>query len=594
MRPSLLAVLGAWLLSSTAFAEASPSSPPSVLLIGDSTLASGSGYGDALCARFTPAVLCTNLARGGRSSRTYREDGSWSAVMDQLAAPDPGAKPGARYVLIQFGHNDQPGKASSTTLEEFSQNLAGYVREVRGAGGTPVLVTPLTRRKFEAGKVEKGLEPWAEATRKVARANSAPLLDLHRESVNAVQALGPVRANGLAEAPPSADVVAAARTGNSIEAPKPRPDAAGLLPAPIAEFDYTHLGPSGADLFADIVARQLRTAVPKLAGFLAPKPSSPASLLPLELDVWRGAPPGGEAVRVKQTVIERSTTPGLRDRALIGITRPTLTIYTPEQPDGSAVLILPGGAYLRVVIDKEGQETARRLNARGITAAVLMYRLPADGWAAGRDAPLQDAQRALRLLRSGVAGPIDPKRVGVLGFSAGGDLAAALSLRSEASTYERTDQADLLPARPDFTALLYPALDMTVKPPDGKPAISARAPILGFVNRASPPCFIVHAVDDASVSADLSLGLFSALKAASVPAEMHLFSAGGHGFGVRLAAGKPAEVWPDLLVRWGEHHQFFKAAGSSSSAAAPGAADSGAAASGAAAATVAAGSAPAR
>lgn len=552
MLPSLLAVLGACLFASSALA-ATPAPAPRVFLVGDSTLASGSGYGDALCARFDPAVECTNLARGGRSSRTYREDGSWSALLERLGPPDSGP----RYVLIQFGHDDQPGSERSTTLEQFGENLAGYVRDVRAAGATAVLITPLTRRRFEAGKLERGLEPWAEAVRKLARSSKVPLVDLYRESITAVQALGPVRANTLAEVPPSAEVLAASRTGNSIDPIRRGPDAAGLPPPPLPEFDYTHVGPTGADLFADIVARGLRTPAPTLARSLAAKPSSPAALLPIELDLWRGPPPGGEKVSVKQTVVERSTTPGLRDRALTGITRPTLTIYPAEKPDGSVVLILPGGAYLRVVVDKEGEETARRLNAHGITAAVLMYRLPADGWAAGRDAPLQDAQRALRLLRSGVAGPIDTKRIGVIGFSAGGDLAAALSLRAEGVTYERTDQADLVSARPDFTALVYPALDMTVKPPDGKPPIPARAPILSFVNRASPPCFIVHAADDASVSADLSLRMFSALKAANVPAEMHVFSAGGHGFGVRLAQGKPAEAWPDLLLRWGQHHQFF-------------------------------------
>ncbi|HTV18148.1 MAG TPA: GDSL-type esterase/lipase family protein [Polyangiaceae bacterium] len=569
MRSRCLAFLAALLGVAPALAAESPTPSARVLLVGDSTLARGSGYGDALCARFRPEVACANLAKGGRSSRSYRQEGSWTAVLEQLRAPDPAA----RYVLIQFGHNDQPGHDDrSTTLEQFTENMAGYVRDVRDAGATPVLVTPLTRRQFEAGKVVKDLEPWAEAVRKVAKEAGVVLLDLHRDSVSAVQALGPVRAGGLAEAPPSAAVVAAARTGNSIEVPKTARDAAGLRPAPRAEFDYTHLGPSGADLFADMVAREVRAALPPLAAFLSPKPPAPSAERPLVLDVWpAGVAPGGDAVSVKETVIERSTTPGLHDRALIGITRPTLTIYSPAKPDGSAVLILPGGAYLRVVIDKEGEETARRLNAHGITAAVLLYRLPADGWAAGRDAPLQDAQRALRLLRSGVAGPLDPARIGVLGFSAGGDLAAALSLRADGVTYARVDQADLVSARPDFSAFMYPALDMSVKPPDGKAPIPPRAPILGFVNQWSPPAFIAHAADDASVAVDQSLRLFSALKAVNVPAEMHIFSAGGHGFGVRLAAGKPVEAWPDLLVRWGQYHQFFKGPLSNAAGPAPGA-----------------------
>jgi acetyl esterase/lipase len=569
MRLPFSAVLAGLCLASEAFAAGASTPAARVVLVGDSTLAHRAGYGDALCARFQPEVMCVNLAKGGRSSRTYREEGAWAAALEHLAAPGAAA----RYVLIQFGHNDQPGTERSTTLEQFRENMAGYVRDVRSAGATPVLITPLTRREFKAGKLEAGLEPWAKAVRQLAKESSVALLDLHRDSVSAVQALGPLRANELAEVPPSAEVTAGARAGISIEIPRPGPDATGLPPAPVPRFDYTHLGPKGADLFADIVARELRAAVPALARLLSPKPAAPAALLPLELDVWRAAPPGAEAVTVKQTVVERSTTPGVRDRALIGITHTTLTVYKPDKPDGSAVLILPGGAYLRVVIDKEGEETARRLNERGITAAVLLYRLPADGWAAGRDAPLQDAQRALRLLRSGAAGPLDPARIGVLGFSAGGDLAAALALRAEGITYGPTDQADRVSARPDFSILMYPALNMSVTPPDGRAPIPARAPIESFVNAGSPPCFIVHAADDASVSVDLSLRMFSALKAANVPAEMHIFSAGGHGFGVRLAAGKPVEVWPDLLVRWGQHHQFFKGGAPSPGAAAVSTAD---------------------
>jgi acetyl esterase/lipase len=278
---------------------------------------------------------------------------------------------------------------------------------------------------------------------------------------------------------------------------------------------------------------------------------------PTPVNLWRGSPPGGDAVKVKQSVIERSKTPEIHDRALIGITQPTLTIFKPEKPDGSAVLVIPGGSYLRVVIDKEGEETARLLNARGITAAVLAYRLPADGWSAGRDAPVQDAQRAIRLLRSGIAGALDSKRIGVLGFSAGGDVAAALTLRHDAKLYEPVDEVDQLSARPDFLALMYPALNMPVVRPDSGEPIKATTPVESLVTAATPPCFIVHAADDPSIPVDLSLKMFAALKAANVPVEMHIFEEGGHGFGLRLVAGKPAEVWPDLFMTWGARHHFF-------------------------------------
>lgn len=280
---------------------------------------------------------------------------------------------------------------------------------------------------------------------------------------------------------------------------------------------------------------------------------------PREVRIWPGAAPGGGAVTVKPTVVERSKDPGVHDRAWLGIRDPTIAIYTPSKPDGSAVLIMPGGAYLRVVIDKEGEDSARYLNAHGITAAVLTYRLPGDGWEAGRDAPLQDAQRALRLLRNGIAGALDPERIGVLGYSAGGDLAAAAAIRHGSTTYAAVDEADRLSARPSFAGLMYPAIDMPIRMADGASLAPAK-PLLPQVSAATPPCFLMHAADDPSVPVRGSLAAFEALKAAKVPCELHVFEEGGHGFGIRLAAGKPVQAWPDLFVAWGTRHKFFGAA----------------------------------
>jgi lysophospholipase L1-like esterase len=169
------------------------------------------------------------------------------------------------YVLIQFGHNDQPGKAErSTTLPEFTDNLQRYVQEVRAKGAVAVLVTPLTRRQFKDGKVIRGLEDWAQAAREVAHASRTPLLDLHADSVAAVEAAGPTLANAFAPGPPSAEVAAAALTGTTIEFIKPaQPD------PDRPSFDYTHLGPSGAAFFADMVAKEIRDALPELAPLIA-------------------------------------------------------------------------------------------------------------------------------------------------------------------------------------------------------------------------------------------------------------------------------------------------------------------------------------
>lgn len=235
-----------------------------IILVGDSTMAVRSGYGPGFCALATPDAICLDMAKGGRSTSSYRAEGSWAQVMQTLK--DAGGVSGA-WVLIQFGHNDQPGKTGRSTdlATEFPANLRRYVEEVKTAGAHPVLVTPLTRRSFRNGKLQDTLEPWAEAARKVAAETGTPLLDLHTESMAAVEQMGPVEANTLAMAPPPESVVEGARQGNSPPAPKP---VAAKPNEPV--FDYTHLGAKGADFFGRMVARELLTAVPELKEYLHP------------------------------------------------------------------------------------------------------------------------------------------------------------------------------------------------------------------------------------------------------------------------------------------------------------------------------------
>src|SRR6478752_749929 len=165
-----------------------------LVLVGDSTVARITGYGDALCTRFDALTKCENLARNGRSSKSYRAEGLWDEVLAH--AREPGYHD--TFVLVQFGHNDQPGKAErSTTLPEFRANMRRYTDEVRAAGAVPILVTPLTRRTFKDGKLVDGLGPWAEATAAVARETGTVLLDLHRDSMAAVAALGAVESLSL-------------------------------------------------------------------------------------------------------------------------------------------------------------------------------------------------------------------------------------------------------------------------------------------------------------------------------------------------------------------------------------------------------------
>jgi lysophospholipase L1-like esterase len=238
-------------------AGAADRAPIRVILVGDSTMATKSGYGDALCARFTRDVSCINLARGGRSTSSFRAEGRWDEVQRMLKE---GGAWSATYVLVQFGHNDQPGKPGRSTdfVTEFPANMARYAAETRALGGVPVLVTPLTRRTFKGPYLHDDLAPWADATRKAAAREHAALLDLNADSRAAVQAMGQAEADTLAMAPPPA-AVASPADPNKIE------------PAGAAKsaFDRTHLGAKGADLFARMVEKEMVRALPETAAWFS-------------------------------------------------------------------------------------------------------------------------------------------------------------------------------------------------------------------------------------------------------------------------------------------------------------------------------------
>jgi lysophospholipase L1-like esterase len=226
-----------------------------------------SGYGPGFCANVTHEVTCMNMAKGGRSTSSYRAEGSWDQVLAELKR----GRFAANYVLIQFGHNDQPGKPGRSTdlATEFGPNLRRYVEEARAAGAKPVLITPLTRRVFRKGKLTDTLEPWADATRKVAEESGVPVLDLHADSMAAVEKMGPAEANTLAMAPAPPEIAAdAANSPNAPKAPaNPEGERKGETP-PL--FDYTHLGAKGAEFFGRMVARELAAAVPPLQPYLKP------------------------------------------------------------------------------------------------------------------------------------------------------------------------------------------------------------------------------------------------------------------------------------------------------------------------------------
>ena len=315
----------------------------------------------------------------------------------------------------------------------------------------------------------------------------------------------------------------------------------------------------GLGLAATLPVRALAAQAPQSAA------DRPFALWPRQtLPLWPGTPPGGEGVHPTLRITERSKNPDWPNRAATGIAVPDLTVYPAQKPDGSALILAPGGGYEHLAFDKEGADVAQVLGAAGVTCFVLRYRLPGEGWADKADVPLQDAQRAIRLVRAGAATfGIDPARTGIMGFSAGGHLAGSLATRHGAKVYAPLDAADSLSARPDFVGLMYPALRLTgsgmgLLGQDATDAMrEAYSPEL-HVDASTPPGFIVQAADDPQVPLFNSLSMFAALRAAKVPTELHLFEKGGHGFGISDTIGKPDSAWPRLFLNWGASHGFFR------------------------------------
>lgn len=254
--------------------------------------------------------------------------------------------------------------------------------------------------------------------------------------------------------------------------------------------------------------------------------------------LWPGTPPGSEGVTAKETVTDKAENPGQPNRSIAGVRDPELTIRYPAKPNGAAVLVLPGGGFRNLAYDKEGTEVADWLLTLGFVTGVLKYRLPADGWKAGVDVAVQDGQRAMRLLRQEVKGG----KVGVMGFSAGGYLGAALALRFEERLDGKVDAADAQSARPDFAALVYAAF--------GAPG-SLVPPLEPKLRADAPPIFLIHAADDSKAMALGSLIAATKLAQLKVPVELHLFEKGEHGFAVRRP---PAKEWSPLFDVWVRRH----------------------------------------
>ena len=271
------------------------------------------------------------------------------------------------------------------------------------------------------------------------------------------------------------------------------------------------------------------------------------------LALWPGRPPGGGGPSGPVEVNEAG--------AWSHVASPALEAFRPAHPNGAAVLVAAGGGYKREQIENEARPAARWLAERGVTAFVLSYRLPGEGWQAGALAPLQDAQRALRMIRARASGEgIDAARIAVLGFSAGGHLLGLAAARSGFRSYEPVDEIDKASARPAAAALIYPVI--TLQPPydhtstrrmlvGDHPSADASAEwsVQTHVGAACPPVFMVQAADDPVSNPANSLLMAEACEHAGVPVERHLLPSGGHGFGMGRA-GSPSAHWPAWYEAW--------------------------------------------
>jgi acetyl esterase/lipase len=278
-----------------------------------------------------------------------------------------------------------------------------------------------------------------------------------------------------------------------------------------------------------------------------------------ELFLWTGTAPGSEGVKLTEQIKETSTNPAVHLRQITDVTKPSVFPYLAPRPNGAAALIMPGGAYSLLSFDLEGVDIAKWLNSIGVSAFIVKYRLPADypqAWIA-----LADAQRAMRLVRSNAAAcGIDPARIGVIGFSAGGHLASQLETRPSGATSPVVDQIDKLDARPDFGILMYPVISMD----SSIVHTGSRNNLLGSnpssadltlwssekqVTSSTPPTFIGVSKKDTGVNPQNSVVFDNALKAANVPEELHLYTDGMHGTGIRDATGDMAQ-WPTQAAAW--------------------------------------------
>ena len=484
---------------------------PTIFVVGDSTAKNnangGLGWGDPFIQYFDASqVNVVNRARGGRSSRTFITEGLWDKVVSDMKKGD--------FVLIQFGHNDGgpinderrargslPGTGEETQeidnlitkKHEVVQTYGWYLRKMiadtRSKAATPILLSLTVRNIWTEGHVERWSGRFNQWAAEVAKSQNVAFIDLTTIIADKYEQMGQQFVNTL------------------------------------FATDHTHTNPSGATLNAGFVVTGIVKMKPSpLKRYLSVNPLNP-------VDVWPdGRMPGNGAAAPEG---ERPSTDDFR--RITNVSRPTLTIFPSVKKDvaSPAMIVCPGGGYSYVSYNKEGTVLAASLSAVGITALVLKYRVPNN-----REGALQDLQRALSLTRANAKEwKIDPNRLGVVGFSAGGHVAAKASTLFNQRAYAPIDSIDRQSCRPDFAVLVYPAY----LEKDGQIATDLN------LEAKIPPTLIICAEDDKTYVNSSKL-YHAALDAAKVKNKFLLYPTGGHGFG--LGSEKDVRVWPQAMLDW--------------------------------------------
>lgn len=458
-----------------------------------------------------------------------------------------------RVVHIMAGTNDIAGNTGPATVEDYRSNILAMIELARANGIAVVLAAiPPSRSLYWRDNLDprpliRELNGWL---RGVAFDQGLVFVDYAAVLADA---------DGALRADLGNDGVHPNREGYARMRPLAEGAIAEALERTSAAVGARTTTARRAELLAGVAASAAAARnEPRGGSALAPPPTPPqtsrawntAPTWPL----WPSAPPGGTFVSVPLPA-------GWPAPFAADVATPELRIFKPQRPNGQAVLSIPGGAYLFVSVQNEGADFAAKLNELGYTVFVLVYRLPGEGWQQGEDVPLQDAQRAVRVIRANASRwAVDARTLSVVGFSAGGHLAATLATGFAEPVYAPVDAADTGSARPFATALIYPVVTMALPGthavsrelllgPSPSPAAIARRSAQLHVGPDTPPLFLVHALDDPAVPVTNSLDLLAAMRAANRPVEAHLLQEGGHAFASGYP-GSPTASWIGTFDAW--------------------------------------------